>query len=97
GLHEDRFLEVVLDKNKCKMAAYCEQVCPRDCFEVDTVRRIVSIPRAKQCVQCGACIVQCPFDALYFKSPKGNIISPENIRKYKLNFIGKRAVKVSEK
>ncbi|MFQ6000166.1 MAG: 4Fe-4S binding protein, partial [Anaerolineae bacterium] len=49
--------------------------------------------RSDRCVQCGACIVQCPFDALYFKSPKGEIILPETIRKFKLNLIGKRLVK----
>jgi len=43
-----------------------------------------------RCIQCGACIIQCPFDALYFESPKGDIISPDTIRKYKLNLVGKR-------
>lgn len=94
GLHEDRLLRVILDEKKCKGAGFCEQVCPRNCYEVDRKRHIASIPRRGRCVQCGACIVQCPFDALYFKSPKGEAIYPETIRRYKLNLIGKRLVKV---
>ncbi len=93
GLHEDRFLKVFLDKKKCKGVGFCEQVCPRECYEVDRNRHITTMPKADQCVQCGACIVQCPFDALYFKNPKGEVIPPEAIRKFKLNLIGKRLVK----
>jgi NAD-dependent dihydropyrimidine dehydrogenase PreA subunit len=92
GLHEDRLLKVVLDQEKCRGAGYCEQVCPRDCYEIDRNRHITTMPRAAGCVQCGACIVQCPFDALYFKSPKDEIITPQTIRKFKLNLIGKRLV-----
>ncbi|MFQ6614272.1 MAG: HgcAB-like fusion protein, partial [Fidelibacterota bacterium] len=28
GLHDDRFLAITLDKNRCKGAGFCEQVCP---------------------------------------------------------------------
>ncbi len=94
GLHEDRFLKIIIDERKCRGAGFCEQVCPRNCYKVDRNRSIATIPGADRCVQCGACIVQCPFDALYFESPKGEIITPETIRKFKLNLIGKRLVKV---
>lgn len=94
GLHEDRFLMVILDEKKCKGCSICEQVCPRNCYEADRNRHITTMPRADHCVQCGACIVQCPSDALYFESPKGEIITPEAVRKFKLNLIGKRLVKV---
>jgi len=94
GLHEDRWLKVILDENKCKGAGFCEQVCPRNCFEVDRHRHLAIMPRAELCVQCGACVVQCPFDALYFKSPTGGIIPPQATREFKLNLMGKRLVKV---
>lgn len=94
GLHEDRFLKIVLDEDKCKGAGFCEQVCPRSCYEVDHERHKATMPRADLCVQCGACIVQCPFDALYFKSPDGEVIPPDATRKFKLNLMGKRLVKV---
>jgi len=93
GLHEDRFLKVVLDKKKCKGIGFCEQVCPRNCFKVDKKQQITTIPGLVRCVQCGACIIQCPFDALYFKNSKGDIIPPDTIRKYKLNLMGKRSKK----
>ncbi len=96
GLHEDRFLKVVLDDEKCTGAGFCEQVCPKNCFEIDKKRHLATIARADDCVQCGACIAQCPFDALYFESPKGEILPPEDIRRFKLNLIGKRLVKVDD-
>lgn len=97
GLLEDRLLRIVLDEKKCKGAGFCEQVCPRNCYDVDRNRHIATIPRADRCVQCGACIVQCPFDALCFRNPKGDVVLPETVRKYKLNLIGKRLVNVGEK
>ena len=90
GLHEDRFLKVVLDEDKCKGIGACEQVCPKNCFDLNEITGKASIPRAGECVQCGACIVQCPYDALFFKDPLGKILKPESVRKYKLNLIGKR-------
>jgi len=93
GLHEDRLLRVILDGEKCRGVGYCEQVCPRNCYEMDRDGHRARMPRAERCVQCGACIVQCPFDTLYFRSPKGEVILPETIRKFKLNLMGKRLVK----
>lgn len=94
GFHEDRLLKVILDVKKCKGVGFCQQVCPGDCFEIDKKNKVATIPRSENCVQCGACIVQCPCDALYFQSPKGEIIAPEAIQKYKLNLAGKRRVNI---
>jgi ferredoxin len=93
SLHEDRLLKVALDEQKCRGVGYCEQVCPRNCYEVDRDQRRARMRRAERCVQCGACVVQCPFDALYFRSPDGEMIPPETIRKFKLNLMGRRLVK----
>ena len=93
GLHEDRLLSVVIDPKLCKGAGFCKQVCPKNVFEVDHDRRLASLPMAGQCVQCGACIVQCPFDALYFRSPKGEVVPPDAVRRFKLNLMGTRKVK----
>jgi NAD-dependent dihydropyrimidine dehydrogenase PreA subunit len=83
-------LKVALDEGKCKGAGFCEQVCPRNCFEMDKQRHVAKMPRADSCIQCAACIVQCPFDALYFESSQGKIIPPETTRRFKLNLMGKR-------
>ncbi|MFQ5739692.1 MAG: HgcAB-like fusion protein [Acidobacteriota bacterium] len=95
GLHEDRLLGIELQSDRCKGAGFCEQVCPTHVFKVDHRQRMASLPGRRLCVQCGACIVQCPFDALYFQSPGGNIVRPEVVRRFKLNLLGKRMVKRS--
>ncbi len=92
SLHEDRFFEITLDEEKCKGVGICEVVCPRNCYEVDRKRHLAKILRAEKCVKCGACIVQCPFDAIHFETLDGRKISPEIIRKFKLNMMGKRLV-----
>ncbi|MDI6851471.1 MAG: 4Fe-4S binding protein [bacterium] len=78
-------------------AGICEQVCPRNCYEMDKNKHTALMPGADRCVQCGACIVKCPFDALYFESPRRKIIYPDVIRKFKLNLLGKRLVKRGNK
>ena len=94
GSLENEGYEVIIDESKCRAAAYCETVCPRSCFVVDHEKKVATQPNSDLCVQCGACIVQCPFDALYFENPKGEKIFPETTRKFKLNLMGKRSVKV---
>jgi NAD-dependent dihydropyrimidine dehydrogenase PreA subunit len=96
GLHEDRLLEIALDEERCKGAAFCERVCPKDVFEVDLQRRLAALARTEQCVQCGACIVQCPFDALYFRSPTGGVVEPGTVRRFKLNLLGSREVQMGQ-
>ncbi len=90
GLHEEGTIKINLDLDKCKGIGSCKEVCPRECFEVDKINHTAKVVRASQCVQCGACIVQCPLDAIVFRNIKGEIINPEMIRKYKLNLLGKR-------
>ena len=88
--HEDRLLAIELDEERCKGAGFCEQVCPTRVFEIDVERRLATLPNARDCVQCGACIVQCPFDALSFRSPAGEQIAPDTVRRFKLNLLGRR-------
>lgn len=95
GLHEERLFKVVIDEEKCRGAGFCEHVCPRNCFKVDRTRHTATLQR-DQCIQCGACIVQCPFDALHFESPTGEVLPPETIRKYKLTLMGSRRVQVGK-
>lgn len=92
GLHGDRRMKIRLDADLCTGAGFCETVCPVHVFEVDHHRKLATLPRADDCVQCGACIVQCPFDALHFALDDGSRITPETVRTYKLNLLGKRAV-----
>lgn len=88
GLHENRF-RVVLDPDLCRCRHICLNVCPRNCFAWAD-KNPISLAAETRCVQCGACIVQCPFDALRFKSHHGETVPPETIRKFKLNLLGRR-------
>lgn len=97
GLHPDRLLKVALSEDLCKGISLCREVCPRNCYEIDKERHKARIPRAELCVQCGACIVQCPRDALCFAAPDGSTILPETIRKYKLNLLGTRKLPAVKK
>jgi len=93
GLLAEKGLDVVLDKIDCRGAGFCDQVCPRNCFEVNRVEHTASMTGRERCIQCGACIVQCPFDALCFENSEGEEIRPEKIRTLKLNLLGSRLKK----
>jgi ferredoxin len=67
-------------------------VCPKDVFALDPARRLATLPRPEQCVQCGASVVQCPFDALSFRGPGGGVVTPDTVRRFKLNLLGSRQV-----
>ena len=95
GLHEDRQLHIELDSEACQGRAMCWEVCPKNCYVIDTERHKALIALPDACVQCGACVVQCPEDALAFVTPSGQRIPIETIRKYKLNMLGQRAIAVS--
>jgi ferredoxin len=90
GTHEERFYRVVLDLDRCTGDGACAAVCPRGCFEVGNV---ATMPGAARCVQCGACVVQCPGDALSMMGPGGEVISPGVVRRHKLNLMGSRGIK----
>ena len=93
GLHDDRLLQIALDEERCQGPGSCEEVCPVGVFEVDRVQQAATLPNRDRCVKCGACIVQCPCDALYFVNPGGDVIPPETVRRFKLNLLGKRVVR----
>jgi NAD-dependent dihydropyrimidine dehydrogenase PreA subunit len=81
---------VELDFDRCVGAFRCWEVCPEACFEKDEENRKVLVPHSERCIRCGACVVQCPVDALYFQDQHGTRIDPGVIRRFKLNLLGKR-------
>ncbi len=83
---------IKLDLERCKGVYFCWQVCPEACFDKREDVRKVEIARSDSCIRCGACVVQCPTDALAFEDESGNRIEPETIRRFKLNLLGKRTV-----
>ncbi len=95
-MNDERIFDIKLDYDKCRGAGDCVTVCPKDCFVYLDEKKKVSIPRPESCVQCGACVVQCPFDALYLENLNGDRMEPDTLREFKLNLMGKRAVKIKE-
>ncbi len=83
---------ITLDLDRCKGVYFCWQVCPEACFDKREDVRKVEIARSDSCIRCGACVVQCPTDALSFEDESGNRIEPETIRRFKLNLLGERSV-----
>ncbi|MGA7964996.1 MAG: ferredoxin family protein [Gammaproteobacteria bacterium] len=81
-------LELVEDR--CTGAAECVKVCPRNVLHMTGRQRRVRIERPENCLLCGACIVQCPDDALRFRFEDGRVVEPETVRTTHLNLLGRR-------
>ncbi len=91
GSHfDDRGHRITLDAERCEGVYRCWEVCPEACFEKLGPERKVALAHDDRCIRCGACIVQCPKDALFFEDTQGNRIPPDVIRRFKLNLLGKR-------
>ncbi len=86
--------EVELVEERCTGAAACVQVCPRGVLVMDGRRRKVRIAEPDACIRCAACIVQCPEDALRFRFDDGRMVEATEIRRTRLNMLGKRTVVV---
>jgi NAD-dependent dihydropyrimidine dehydrogenase PreA subunit len=102
GSHfEERRWTLTLDRERCEGIYSCWEVCPEACYEKPpsgepgAVRK-VDLARSEHCICCGACIVQCPEDALFFQDEKGLHIQPDTIRRFKLNLMGRRAVATAD-
>jgi NAD-dependent dihydropyrimidine dehydrogenase PreA subunit len=96
GSHfEERKWTITLDTDRCEGVFRCFEVCPEACFEKLEDRRKVELAHDERCIRCGACVVQCPKDALFFEDPGGERIEPDVIRTYKLNLLGQRSVEAS--
>lgn len=87
-------IDLVADR--CTGAADCVQVCPRGVLAMNGALRRVEIAQPDACIQCGACIVQCPSDALRFRYDDGRIVDPATIRRTRLNMVGQRTIAVDE-
>jgi NAD-dependent dihydropyrimidine dehydrogenase PreA subunit len=93
GSHfEERSWRITLDTDRCEGVFRCWEVCPEACFEKHEDRRVVELAHDDRCIRCGACVVQCPKDALAFENELGEHIEPDVIRRFKLNLLGQRKV-----
>ena len=93
GSHfEERSWHIALDEAACEGVFRCFEVCPEACFERDDAGRKAILAHDERCIRCGACVVQCPKDALFLESDAGERIPPDTIRRFKLNLLGKRKI-----
>lgn len=92
--HNAAHIELVEDR--CTGAAECVQVCPRNVLQMVGKRRKVEVKRPEQCIECGACIVQCPEDALRFRYDDGRVVEAPTIRRTRMNMVGRRTIQVAD-
>jgi len=92
--HDGADWRIALDLERCRGVYSCWAVCPEACFEKREDQRKVELAHDERCIRCGACVVQCPVDALSFEDQDGRRIEPETIRRFKLNLLGRRVVSV---
>ena len=85
---------IELQQERCRGHADCVLVCPRDVLAMNGRRRQVAIARPQDCIRCGACIVQCPEDALRFRYDDGRVVGPDVVRSTRLNLLGRRGVRL---
>jgi len=59
-------------------------------------RRKLEIRHPDNCIQCGACVAQCPEDALRLRYDDGRIVEAATIRRTRMNMLGRRTVAVPD-
>ena len=87
---EEKGFQVEVDSDKCMGDGICGVVCPLDCFTLDETNRLAVLEKPELCICCGACILQCQYDALKYTDGKGRCITPDYIRKHKIGLSGNR-------
>jgi MinD superfamily P-loop ATPase len=55
------------DVDKCRGVWQCYEVCPMGCWIPDYEKRVVQFIYPERCIACGACVLQCPEDAIALK------------------------------
>jgi NAD-dependent dihydropyrimidine dehydrogenase PreA subunit len=58
-----------MNQTKCNGCGICIQVCPRNVFAQQNGQ--VIIREVDACMECGACSLNCPFEALQVRSGVG--------------------------
>lgn len=57
------------DEALCTGCGMCVQVCPHGIYQIEN--RVVTVVRPEACMECGACQLNCPFNAITVDSGVG--------------------------
>ena len=58
----------IIDRELSAMCGTCYDICPQDCFSFEGDES-PSTPYAHECWHCGACVIDCPEDAIHLELP----------------------------
>jgi NAD-dependent dihydropyrimidine dehydrogenase PreA subunit len=64
---ELRKLQIRFYPEKCRGVWQCYNVCPVGCWTPDYQKRVVIFHDPEKCIACGACVLQCPQDAIVLR------------------------------
>lgn len=67
-----RYLNIAFDPARCTGDWQCYEVCPIGCWTPNPETRVAEFHGADQCIACGACVLQCPGEAIRLTTGKGN-------------------------
>jgi NAD-dependent dihydropyrimidine dehydrogenase PreA subunit len=59
-----RNLRIIFSPEKCTGVWQCYEVCPTGCWTPDYVQDIAIFQDEGRCIACGACVLQCPEEAI---------------------------------
>lgn len=65
-----RHLQIHFKPDRCTGDWFCYEVCPVNCWWPDRERHKAVFQTAERCIACGACVLQCPHDAIELKKPR---------------------------
>ena len=54
----------IITESKCVGCGTCVDICPVKVFDMDEAKKKAVVARAKDCIGCRACEVQCPQGAI---------------------------------